>query len=129
MKKKTAKQRRAAQTVEDADELTREYRLLKKLKKGTIDESEFAKLTGTEDLLWSHILQNVILGIQTLLRWKKNLAMDWDLYFYGSSHPQACFRDNRQMQQKCGENFAGDGWDELRLLLVMDEGLYMSWSF
>lgn len=51
MKKKTAKQRRAAQTVEDADELTREYRLLKKLKKGTIDESEFAKLTGTEDLL------------------------------------------------------------------------------
>lgn len=48
--------------------------------------------------------------------------MDWDLYFYGSSHPQACFRDNRQMQQKCGENFAGDGWDELRLLLVMDEG-------
>ena len=51
MRKKTAKQRRAAQTVEDDDELAREYRLLKKLKKGAIDESEFAKLTGTEDLL------------------------------------------------------------------------------
>ncbi|KAL6126792.1 hypothetical protein ACLB2K_074837 [Fragaria x ananassa] len=51
MKKKTAKKRRAEQTVEDADELTREYRLLKKLKKGTIDEAEFAKMTGTEDLL------------------------------------------------------------------------------
>ena len=51
MKKKTAKQRRAAQTIEDGDELAREYRLLKKLKKGAIDESEFAKLTGIEDLL------------------------------------------------------------------------------
>lgn len=51
MKKKTAKQRRAAQTIEDEDELAREYRLLKKLKRGTIDEDEFAKLTGTEDLL------------------------------------------------------------------------------
>lgn len=51
MRKKTAKQRRAAQTVEDEDELAREYRLLKKLKKGTIDESEYAKLTGTEELL------------------------------------------------------------------------------
>ncbi|KAK4750158.1 hypothetical protein SAY87_027607 [Trapa incisa] len=51
MKKKTAKQRRAAQTIEDEDELTREYRLLKKLKRGTINEDEFAKLTGTEDLL------------------------------------------------------------------------------
>ncbi|KAF9591918.1 hypothetical protein IFM89_010276 [Coptis chinensis] len=51
MRKKTAKQRRAAQTVEDADELDRDYRLLKKLKKGTIDESEFAKLTGTEELI------------------------------------------------------------------------------
>ncbi|XWS74766.1 hypothetical protein CRYUN_Cryun01aG0025700 [Craigia yunnanensis] len=51
MRKKTAKQRRAAQTIEDEEELTREYRLLKKLKKGAIDESEFAKLTGTEDLL------------------------------------------------------------------------------
>lgn len=49
--KKTAKQRRAVQTAEDADELDREYRLLKKLKKGRIDENEFAKLTGTEDLL------------------------------------------------------------------------------
>lgn len=52
MRKKTAKQRRAAQTVEDEDELAREYRLLKKLKRGDIDESQFAKLTGTEDLLW-----------------------------------------------------------------------------
>ncbi|XAR71898.1 RNA helicase [Bertholletia excelsa] len=49
-KKKTAKQRRAVQSVEDDEEMAREYRLLKKLKKGAIDESEFAKLTGTEDL-------------------------------------------------------------------------------
>jgi hypothetical protein len=51
MRKKTAKQRRAAQTIEDDDELTREYRLLKKLKRGAIDESEFARLTGTDELL------------------------------------------------------------------------------
>ena len=50
-RKKTAKQRRAVQSLEDDDEMAREYRLLKKLKKGAIDESEFAKLTGTEDLL------------------------------------------------------------------------------
>ncbi|KAL5568835.1 hypothetical protein UlMin_025410 [Ulmus minor] len=50
-RKQTAKQRRAIRSVEDDDELTRDYRLLKKLKKGTIDEDEFAKLTGTEDLL------------------------------------------------------------------------------
>ncbi|KAJ7959598.1 RNA helicase [Quillaja saponaria] len=50
IRKKTAKQRRARQTVEDEDELTREYRLLKKLKKGAIDESEFDKLTGTDEL-------------------------------------------------------------------------------
>ncbi|XP_060203351.1 DEAD-box ATP-dependent RNA helicase 18-like isoform X2 [Lycium barbarum] len=50
-RKKTAKQRRATQLVEDEDEITREYRLLKKLKKGAINENEFAKLTGTEDLL------------------------------------------------------------------------------
>ncbi|BBG98092.1 P-loop containing nucleoside triphosphate hydrolases superfamily protein [Prunus dulcis] len=36
MRKKTAKQRRAAQTVEDEDELAREYRLLKKLKRGIL---------------------------------------------------------------------------------------------
>ncbi|PON79120.1 DEAD-box ATP-dependent RNA helicase [Parasponia andersonii] len=41
MRKKTAKQRRAVQTVEDEDEMAREYRLLKKLKKGAIDESDF----------------------------------------------------------------------------------------
>lgn len=51
VRKKTAKQRRASQAVEDEDELARDYRLLKKLKKGNIDESEFAKLTGTEALL------------------------------------------------------------------------------
>ncbi|KAK9154027.1 hypothetical protein Sjap_001507 [Stephania japonica] len=49
-KKKTAKQRRAAQSVEDVDELERDYRLLKKLKKGVIDETEFAKLTGVDDM-------------------------------------------------------------------------------
>lgn len=49
-RKKTARQRRATQTVEDEDELAREYRLLKKLKKGAIDECEFARLTGTDDL-------------------------------------------------------------------------------
>ncbi|XP_044461559.1 DEAD-box ATP-dependent RNA helicase 18 isoform X2 [Mangifera indica] len=51
MRKKTAKQRRASQAIEDDDELARDYRLLKKLKRGNIDESEFAKLTGTEELL------------------------------------------------------------------------------
>ncbi|GFS33574.1 P-loop containing nucleoside triphosphate hydrolases superfamily protein [Actinidia rufa] len=51
-RKQTAKQRRGVQSLEDDDdEMAREYRLLKKLKKGAIDESEFAKLTGTEDLL------------------------------------------------------------------------------
>ncbi|GAV88985.1 DEAD domain-containing protein/Helicase_C domain-containing protein/DUF4217 domain-containing protein [Cephalotus follicularis] len=50
-RKKTAKQRRAAQTVEDEEELSREYRLLKKLKRGAIDEREYAKLTGTEELV------------------------------------------------------------------------------
>ncbi|GKC56185.1 DEAD-box ATP-dependent RNA helicase 18 [Tanacetum coccineum] len=51
MKKRTAKQRRAVQSAEDDDELTRDYRLLKKLKKGSLTESEYAKQTGTEDLL------------------------------------------------------------------------------
>ncbi|BAT86467.1 hypothetical protein LR48_Vigan03g300400 [Vigna angularis] len=51
MRKKTARQRRAQQTIEDEEELMQEYRLLKKLKKGTIDENEYAKLTGTEELL------------------------------------------------------------------------------
>lgn len=50
LRKKTAKQRRATQAVEDDDELTNDYRLLKKLKKGVIDESEFSKLTGMEEL-------------------------------------------------------------------------------
>ncbi|KAL2897265.1 DEAD-box ATP-dependent RNA helicase 18 [Bienertia sinuspersici] len=51
MKKTTAKKRRAVQTKEDDDDLTREYRLLKKLKKGAIDENEYARLMGAEDLL------------------------------------------------------------------------------
>ncbi|VFQ90624.1 unnamed protein product [Cuscuta campestris] len=51
MKKQTAKKRRATQSVEDDEEMANEYRLLRKLKKGAIDESEFAKLTGTQDLL------------------------------------------------------------------------------
>ncbi|KAI3901789.1 hypothetical protein MKW98_013904 [Papaver atlanticum] len=50
-RKRTAKQRRAAQSVEDSDELDRHYRALKKLKKGAIDEAEFTKLTRTEGLL------------------------------------------------------------------------------
>ncbi|GMH19166.1 hypothetical protein Nepgr_021007 [Nepenthes gracilis] len=50
-RKKTAKQRRASQTKDDEEEMAQEYRLLKKLRRGVIDESEFAKLTGTEELL------------------------------------------------------------------------------
>ncbi|XLS47930.1 hypothetical protein HN51_022288 [Arachis hypogaea] len=51
MRKKTARQRRAQQTIEDEEELMQDYRMLKKLKKGTIDENEYAKLTGAEELL------------------------------------------------------------------------------
>lgn len=51
MKKTTAKKRRAVQTKEDVDDLTREYRLLKKLKKGVIGEDEYARLMGADDLL------------------------------------------------------------------------------
>ncbi|KAL5974937.1 hypothetical protein ACLOJK_031613 [Asimina triloba] len=47
-RKKTGRQRRATQSVEDAEELEREYRLLKKLKKGVIDEAEFDKLMGVD---------------------------------------------------------------------------------
>lgn len=50
-RKKTAKQRRAAQSVDDADELDRDYRALKKLKRGAIDEAGFVKLTQGKDLL------------------------------------------------------------------------------
>ncbi|XP_020578823.1 DEAD-box ATP-dependent RNA helicase 18 [Phalaenopsis equestris] len=46
LRKKTGKQRKAIRTKEDDEELEREYRLLKKLKRGAIDESEFDKLTG-----------------------------------------------------------------------------------
>lgn len=45
-RKKTGKQRQAVQTKEDTDELANEYRLLKKLKRGVIDEDEYEKLTG-----------------------------------------------------------------------------------
>ncbi|CAA6660219.1 unnamed protein product [Spirodela intermedia] len=45
-RKSTGRQRKAAQTKEDAEELDHEYRLLKKLKRGIIDESEYEKLTG-----------------------------------------------------------------------------------
>lgn len=45
-RKKTGKQRQAVQTKEDMDELANEYRLLKKLKRGVIDEDEYEKLTG-----------------------------------------------------------------------------------
>ncbi|XP_072976387.1 DEAD-box ATP-dependent RNA helicase 18 [Typha angustifolia] len=45
-RKKTGRQRHATQTKEDYDELEQEYRLLKKLKRGVIDEAEYEKLTG-----------------------------------------------------------------------------------
>ncbi|KAG1371525.1 DEAD-box ATP-dependent RNA helicase 18 [Cocos nucifera] len=45
-RKKTGRQRRATQTKEDDEELEQDYRLLKKLKRGEIDESEYEKLTG-----------------------------------------------------------------------------------
>ncbi|KAG8053393.1 hypothetical protein GUJ93_ZPchr0001g30267 [Zizania palustris] len=48
-RKKTGKQRQAVQTKEDLDELAHEYRLLKKLKRGEIDEDEYEKLTGFGD--------------------------------------------------------------------------------
>ncbi|KAI3906590.1 hypothetical protein MKW98_009498 [Papaver atlanticum] len=51
MRKKTAQQRRASQSVDDADELDRDYRALKKLKRGAIDEAEFVKLTQGKDSL------------------------------------------------------------------------------
>ncbi|XP_031473240.1 DEAD-box ATP-dependent RNA helicase 18 [Nymphaea colorata] len=50
-RKKTGRQRRAVQSMQDEDELEREYRLLKKLKKGKISESEFSKLMGLGDCL------------------------------------------------------------------------------
>ncbi|KAJ4769064.1 RNA helicase [Rhynchospora pubera] len=45
-KKKTGRQRRAIQSKEDYEELEQEYRLLKKLKKGVIDEEEYERLMG-----------------------------------------------------------------------------------
>ena len=49
-RKKTGKQRQAIQTKEDDKELEQEYRLLKKLKRGVIDESEYERLTGFASL-------------------------------------------------------------------------------
>uniref|UniRef100_A0ACD5VM22 Uncharacterized protein n=1 Tax=Avena sativa TaxID=4498 RepID=A0ACD5VM22_AVESA len=48
-RKQTGKQRQTIQSKEDMDELTNEYRLLKKLKRGVIDENEYEKLTGFGD--------------------------------------------------------------------------------
>ncbi|CAL9078339.1 unnamed protein product [Musa textilis] len=50
IRKKTGRQRRATQTKEDEEELENEYRLLKKLKRGLIDETEYEKLTGFGNL-------------------------------------------------------------------------------
>ncbi|KAL0736528.1 hypothetical protein Bca4012_012738 [Brassica carinata] len=47
--KLTGKQRRTIQTAEDEDEMARDYQLLKKLKRGSIEEDDFAKLTGADD--------------------------------------------------------------------------------
>ncbi|KAK1283178.1 DEAD-box ATP-dependent RNA helicase 18 [Acorus calamus] len=49
-RKKTGRQRQAAQAIKDEEELDREYRLLKKLKRGAIDETEFEMLIGLETL-------------------------------------------------------------------------------
>lgn len=51
MKKRTARLQQVAQSVEDDDEMAQEYHLLKNLKRGAINEIEFAKLSVTEDLL------------------------------------------------------------------------------
>jgi hypothetical protein len=48
-RKETAEKRREHQRAEDDDEMEREYRLLKKLKKGTLSEVEFAEATSTAD--------------------------------------------------------------------------------
>ncbi|XP_008808033.2 DEAD-box ATP-dependent RNA helicase 18-like [Phoenix dactylifera] len=45
-RKKTGRQRKVTRTKEDDEELDQDYRLLKKLKRGEIDESEYEKLTG-----------------------------------------------------------------------------------
>lgn len=46
IRKKTGRQRQAIQSKEDYEELEQEYRLLKKLKKGVIDEEEYERLMG-----------------------------------------------------------------------------------
>lgn len=48
-KKETADKRRTHQRIEDEDEMERDYRLLKKLKKGTLSEIEFNEATSMPD--------------------------------------------------------------------------------
>lgn len=48
-RKETAEKRRGHQRIEDDEEMDREYRLLKKLRKGTLTESEYAEATSTGD--------------------------------------------------------------------------------
>ena len=48
-RKLTGKQRQTIQTAEDEEEMARDYRLLKKLKKGSVEEDDFAKLTGADN--------------------------------------------------------------------------------
>ncbi|CAH2074012.1 unnamed protein product [Thlaspi arvense] len=48
-RKLTGKQRQTIQTAEDEEEMDRDYRFLKKQKKGLITEDEFARLTGADD--------------------------------------------------------------------------------
>ncbi|KAL0648635.1 hypothetical protein Bca4012_046926 [Brassica carinata] len=48
-RKLTGKQRQTIQTADDEEEMARDYRLLKKLKKGSVEEDDFAKLTGGDN--------------------------------------------------------------------------------
>ncbi|CAH8389740.1 unnamed protein product [Eruca vesicaria subsp. sativa] len=48
-RKLTGRQRKTIQTAEDEEEMARDYRLLKKLKKGSIKEDDFAELTGADE--------------------------------------------------------------------------------
>lgn len=49
-RKETAEKRRLHQKVEDDEEMNREYRLLKKLKKGTLSESEYEQVMSMPDM-------------------------------------------------------------------------------
>ncbi|VYS50707.1 unnamed protein product [Arabidopsis thaliana] len=48
-RKLTGRQRQTIQTAQDEEEMNGDYSLLKKLKKGSITEDDFAKLTGAHD--------------------------------------------------------------------------------